>query len=595
MRNKLLILFLVLLLVPAIRPLLRNGFFTMHDDQQIVRLAQLDEALVAGQFPVRWVSDLGFGYGYPLFIFYPPLVYYTGELFHLLLGLSYIDSMKIVFGISFVGAALTMYVWSKKHFGAVPAVVAALFYTYAPYRAVDAYVRGALAESFAFVWLPLILLSIDRIAELSAANKDQKLQLRWIILLGISYAALMITHNLIVLPFTLIMVLYWLGKLIFMRSSIRWQFTKHLIISGVIGVGLSTFFWLPALYEKQFTIVDSILLAEKYDHSLHYVYKEQLWNSIWGYGGSTEGTLDGFSLKIGKVHVVGALVVGLLSLLVLLRTKVPMIKNLAKYTVIFQQLLLVFILGLSSVWMTTEYSAVIWDNFSPIQFLQFPWRFLTFIVLFSSFLVGASIWIVQKLVKPKWITYISAVVLVVLLFIPNLKLFQPQTHLDVTDEFYTSDEFTKWHISKTSFEFVPKGVETTIQEDLNITQLAISEDQIAVESVTTEPDTAEVAIHTNKPHLKEVSINASEPTLVTFNTFNFPGWQLWLDGEEAPIDDTNRLKLITTEVPSGETHLEIKFTNTPVRVLANSVTLLTLIGVVLFSQRTRLQSLLKQS
>src|SRR5690606_30776684 len=133
-----------------------------------------------------------------------PLVYYTGELFHLLLGLSYIDSMKIVFGISFVGAALTMYVWSKKHFGAVPAVVAALFYTYAPYRAVDAYVRGALAESFAFVWLPLILLSIDRIAELSAANKDQKLQLRWIILLGISYAALMITHNLIVLPFTLI-------------------------------------------------------------------------------------------------------------------------------------------------------------------------------------------------------------------------------------------------------------------------------------------------------------------------------------------------------------------------------------------------------
>ena len=45
----------------------------MHDVQQVARLQQMDKSLKAGQFPVRWVEDLGFGYGYPVFNFYPHL------------------------------------------------------------------------------------------------------------------------------------------------------------------------------------------------------------------------------------------------------------------------------------------------------------------------------------------------------------------------------------------------------------------------------------------------------------------------------------------------------------------------------------------
>lgn len=63
----------VLLVIPAIAPLFHKGFFTMHDDQQVVRLYEMDQALAAGQFPARWIANLGFGFGYPLFIFYPPL------------------------------------------------------------------------------------------------------------------------------------------------------------------------------------------------------------------------------------------------------------------------------------------------------------------------------------------------------------------------------------------------------------------------------------------------------------------------------------------------------------------------------------------
>jgi hypothetical protein len=34
--------------------------------------------------------------------------------------------------------------------------MSSVFYVWAPYRALDVYVRGAMNESWAFVWFPLI-------------------------------------------------------------------------------------------------------------------------------------------------------------------------------------------------------------------------------------------------------------------------------------------------------------------------------------------------------------------------------------------------------------------------------------------------------
>src|SRR5690606_31207073 len=52
-----------------------------------------------------------------------------------------------------------------------------------------------------------------------------------------------------------------------------------------------------------------------------------------------------------------------------------------------------------SAFMTTKSSAFIWDNFGPLQFLQFPWRFLTFTTLFSAALAGGFIFIFSEYLK----------------------------------------------------------------------------------------------------------------------------------------------------------------------------------------------------
>ncbi|MBI3559430.1 hypothetical protein HY085_03460, partial [Candidatus Gottesmanbacteria bacterium] len=265
--------FLVLVLVLSFfawKPLLTQGFFTIHDNQQIVRLQQLDKSLASGQFPVRWVEDLGFGMGYPLFNFYPPLVYYLGEIFHLGLGLGFVDSIKLVWFVAIVGSGVTMYFLAREFFGKIGGIVSAVFYIYAPYHAIDAYIRGALAELFSFVWLPLILL-------FSYQKK--------FLLTAISLAGLMLTHNLIFLPFV--------GFYLLWSRNFR---------SLILAMGLTAFFWLPALAEKQFTLVDQLLIKNLASYQIHFICPEQLWYSPWGFGGSVAGCIDGLSFALGKIY-----------------------------------------------------------------------------------------------------------------------------------------------------------------------------------------------------------------------------------------------------------------------------------------------------
>lgn len=566
---------LVFLVIPSILPLFHEGFFSMHDDQQVARLYELDRALAAGQFPARWVGNLGFGYGYPLYIFYPPLIYYLGEIFHLLLGLSFIVSIKLVFAFSFIGAALSMYIWAKEHFGKIPAIVAAAFYTYVPYHAVDAYVRGALAELTSFVWLPLILWSADRLII--------KRQYKYWLWLGAFLALLLITHNLIFLPFFPIFILY-IGLLVLKEKN--YLFTiRYTLYAILLSLGLASFFWIPTLAEKQYTLVDSILLSDLAEYRLHFVYPSQLWNSLWGYGGSTAGLLDGLSFKIGKLHVVLSLLAPLLWVVISRFRKAKNIKILFIYSFIYLALFTF------SAFMTTNYSQTLWAVITPLQYLQFPWRFLTFTALFSAILAGSAIAAIFTIIKSRKIKIAIFFLAIILLFLPNLKLFKPQTYLDVNDSYYTSDEFLKWKISKTSFEFLPRNVKTLSVwneiEKKEITQVDISRDQIARSPYKIISGEGEVKILRSVPGSLRLNTKAQEKFFLQLNTYDFPGWQIKLDSVEIPYTSENDLKLIEIEIPSGNHLIYASFRNTQIRKIANLISIITISFIIVLMWKER--------
>src|SRR4051794_35748436 len=116
MKKYLPIIIIIVFSIVALLPLFHSGFFPIHDDEQIGRLYDLDKAVKAGHIPPRLAQDLGFGYDYPLFNFYPPFVYYVAQVF-VLVGFSYIGAIKIMIGLGFLLAALFMYLFSKKYLG----------------------------------------------------------------------------------------------------------------------------------------------------------------------------------------------------------------------------------------------------------------------------------------------------------------------------------------------------------------------------------------------------------------------------------------------------------------------------------------------
>src|SRR5687768_16336957 len=125
------IVLLLILVMPAIFSLFVPGFYGASDEVHIAWLYEMDRTLKTGQIPPRYVPDLSFGFGYPLFNFVFPLPFYIGEIFHSL-GFSLVDSIKMVFGLSIPLSAVFMYILLNQFSGKVASLLGAVLYIYAP-------------------------------------------------------------------------------------------------------------------------------------------------------------------------------------------------------------------------------------------------------------------------------------------------------------------------------------------------------------------------------------------------------------------------------------------------------------------------------
>ena len=95
LKNLLPIVFVLIFSVFTILPFLRSGFFPIHDDTQVARVYEMAKGLSDTMLPVRWSTDLGYGFGYPIFNFYDPLPYYIGGIIEIV-GFNALLATKIM-------------------------------------------------------------------------------------------------------------------------------------------------------------------------------------------------------------------------------------------------------------------------------------------------------------------------------------------------------------------------------------------------------------------------------------------------------------------------------------------------------------------
>jgi hypothetical protein len=519
-------------------PLLKGGYFSHQDDLQVIRIFEMRRCFSDLQIPCRWVPDMGWGNGIPLFNFYGVFPYYLGAIFSYFVG--YITSAKILFFIALIFGSWGIYLLVKSLWGRLAGLTAAVLYMFAPYKALDVYVRGALAESIALAIVPFVFYFAYALITTPTKTKYR-------VLFTFSLFFFLTTHNImttIFLPVLGLWILYWL-------VIYKWKSFWSVVISTTFGLGLSAFFILPAFFEKNL-IQTSSLTRFELDFRANFVKFGQLfWDRSWGYGTSIPGPLGGMSFQIGWPH--WFLVLIALILLFVVKAK--------KST----KILVAGIIGtfLFSIFMTHNKSTFIWTRIDLLKYFQFPWRFLSLSIFTASILGGFII----SVVNIKWQSYISLII-IILTVGPNWSYFRPQKFVTINDTQKLSGQL--WDIQKQGalLDYLPL---TALEPRVAAPDLPI----IASGSAT-------VTNFVNRSNTWEYKAVVKDTAVVEVPVFYFPDWTVTVNGKMYPLSYHNYLGRISITLPAGSYTVKGYFKNTPLRNAANVISIISLVGLLVF-------------
>ena len=532
------IAFVLIISIPLLIPYLKSGYFPTHDGEwAVVRLSDMFRELRDFQIPPRYSGNLNFGYGYPLFNFAYPFPYYIGVLVKFL-GLSFVDSIKFVFGASTVLSSYFMFlavrtIW-KNDFAAL---LSSVIYLYFPYRLVDLFVRGSIGETVAFALFPLIFYCISKSMDNPKTNIFK-------IVGAVSYAALIMSHNIMAVFFSITLVFYFMANI----AAKKKHTLNTFVFVGLFGIFLSAFFWIPALLEKGNILLSVIPIA---DRSQFYVSLKDVFFSSWGYGIPTDRE-SGFTYQIGFPFII--VIASATGLLIYNRIK--------KIKKDYDQILaVIFLIGIGFFFlMLFPVSSLLW-KLPFLSEINFPWTALSQIGFLSSILVGFAA--KQKLTK--YITLFAAI-LALILYIP---LAKPSEFVNRGDGFYFTNDGT----TTSSNELMPLWVKThpgkrpdqkikVLKGEAEINNLFHNSKLVTFDTVS---DTASV---------------------IRINTIYYPGWNVFENGEKIPINYNNEFGVMDINISSGKHNIEAVFSETRTRLISDLVSAVTLSLLVFVGLRS---------
>jgi hypothetical protein len=620
---------LVLALIPALVFLLPAGYFASSDGMiHLYRLFELDRAIGEGVFFPRWFPFSAYGYGLPVLNYYPPLVYYLAEVFHLL-GAGYIAAIKLTIATSFALAAFSMFLFARAWLNDGAAFVAAIAYAYSPYLLSDAYVRGNFPEMLAMSLLPLALYSVVRLSSLcfaqgkppSSVLRPPSFVLRLSSFVLIS-AAIILSHHLTAMQFVGLLVVYagflfvvgdWrleigdgavvgprssvLGprsSVPLLRASLRLSsFVPRLssfilrlspfVLGLAVALALAAFYWVPALAELNLVYVESASLARFLVSRL--IHPADFFTPALAYTYVPQN--DALKRAFGFPQTMLALLAGVIALFQVLsfkfrvqgsRFKVDATRN-TQYELQFTLHVLFFSLLVAfSIFMTLTPSAPLWYAIPTLRFMQFPWRFQILAAIGIAFLMGVwAQWLGDALARwrARQIIVLIFALTLIMLGIANLPLRDfPLTDAQVD---LTRVDDSDYVVAQMGWGWTREFLPATVREFENIYTPIVKPTASPLEATRAVPL---VHIESDGLYARALRVFATEPFELSLKAFFFPGWQAYVDDVPARTYPRGSLGIVTVQVPAGEHRVVFRFEDTPLRLAMNVVSLLTLAGVL---------------
>ncbi|MGE5041792.1 MAG: 6-pyruvoyl-tetrahydropterin synthase-related protein [Candidatus Levyibacteriota bacterium] len=510
----LLVVFISLLSVVS---LFQPGLPPTHDGEyHVVRFYEFDKTLREGNWYPLWASDLNYTYGSPLFNYIYPLPNYAASLFHFF-TLSFIDAFKANLVTASLVGGIGMYFYARKRFGEPGGVVSAVFYTFSPYHFLDMYIRGSVGEVWALALFPLGLFMFDRIVK-TRKTRD-------IALGAVVYALVVFSHNILAVMFSAFLGSYIL-LLVFEEKERREAFVSC-VVAVLLGLLVSAVFFLPALLEQKYVIG-----LNTFNVNNNFPELFQLLIPSWGSGFSGGSLSNEMSFQIGVANL---LVVGIVLFALLFK------KNKKG------KVLPIFFLGWFFLlfFLITPFSSGIWTIISPMNYFQFPWRFLSLVILCSSILAGYATTLIRKKV--------FAIFLLVIVLLTTYSYAHPAYFMQRTDNYY---------MTRPNFIYGTNSIGDGFQTRWLNQQKSLPEKNLN-----------EVV---GKSTYHAYSLTRNRGGIAVFDIAYFPNWMGYIDGKKVAVKNLNGK--VSLEIPSGKHLVELRLEDTFVRSAGK---LLSFVGVAL--------------
>ncbi len=502
----------------------------------VQRVHQLAQSLRGGTFPARWMPDGAYGLGYPFFDFYAALPYYIAALLHLA-GCGLLWAIKLTQLLGFLIAGMAMYGLTRK-MGAnrAGALLASAVYTAAPFHLANVYVRGdSLSEFYAFALYPLILWAVLKVKERPSVE-----HVAW---LAVSYALLIVCHNISAMLFTPLVGLWLVGEAVSHPGQGRWRRLGIGSMALALGLILSAWYWVPAIRERS--------LVQLQDQTTGYFYFAEhfrtvdlvQWNPVHDYTLDARHNPFSMGLVQGVLALVG---------LAILAVRAVRKEKLSAGQVVAAFSFLVY------TWLITPSSRWIWEHVPLLPYAQFPWRLLSVQALTVGLLVTniADLWPMRR-------EQAAGLALLTACFgLFGLRLdFLPLTEADITPQRLMLYETYSGNIGTTiRHEYLPK--EMLPRPFVSGVQLNDGEKPAPL---ALEGGLSRAQLIKRTPSSETWELETVAPSLLAFHTTFYPGWEATVDGQAQGVEPLKGLGLVGLRLSPGAHRVELRLERTPVR------------------------------
>lgn len=502
----------------------------MDGTVHITTIAQFYKAMKDGEWFVRW-SDGFANYGLSVPLFAHQLVNYLGG-FLTFITHDVLLSFNILFLIGSFLSTLFLYFFLRLYFSEKPSLAGAVLFHFSAYRIINLYIRGAIHEYFSAVFLPLILLSLYYLF-----HKRKKI---YIFYLSLSFLGLLLTHPMMAVIYSFIIGPYILFLLWGEKPTQIMSVTRDVLLALVGSLLVSAYYYIPLYFEKkyyyfgqwssQFVLNQTLGLTNFISPNWYYYFRDDV-------------LTRGHFIKLGFIEAL-VILISLLSSVFLLIKK--------SYRTIESKLFICFsLLSLLVLFMTTEASTFFYKNFSLLGNIQFPWRMMSAVIFLPPILIA---YLFSKIKNNSLLVFIF-IILVCVSRYPQLYgknyTIHPQSY----------------------YFFTPINLHSNL---LNTIWTGTASDY-PIKKVKGEIISGQGKIITRNEHnsWRQYEVDARTELRLADYTFYFPGWKVFIDNKETPIEfqDMNYRGVITYKVPQGKHTILVKFTETKIRLLADIISL----------------------